>query len=86
MTNKQNLIFGRHDSDRHDEYFGLVNTYYLDLVRRENEFISGLAAMNLADVSSKDLAEDALNLFDDLRTQRTKIGQKIAAHRKAMGW
>lgn len=86
MTNKQNFIFGRHDSERHDEYFGLVNTYYLDLVRRENEFVANLAGLNDGSQESQDFGEDLLNLFDDLRTQRAKIGQKIAAHRKAMGW
>ena len=86
MTNKQNFIFGLHDSERHDEYFGIVNTYYLDLVRLENEFLANLAGLNDGSQESEDFDEDANSLFDDLRTQRTKIGQKISAHRKAMGW
>ena len=86
MSNKQNFIFGRHDSDLHDQFFGVVNAYYLDLVRRENEYVGELSALNYLGGDVESLGEDAYNLFDDLRTQRAKIGQKIAAHRKAMGW
>ena len=86
MTNKQNFIFGRHDSKRHDEYFDVVDTYYLRLVRLEDEFLDDLTGLSDGSQETEDMDEDATNLFDDLRTQRAKIGQKIAAHRKAMGW
>ena len=85
MTNKQNFIFGRHDSKRHDEYFEIVDSACARLLKVSVDLIEDLVALDKGDQESEDFENDILNLFADIGKSRSDVIMRLNVHLKAMG-
>ena len=82
----QNFIFGRNDSDRHDVYFSVINQYYLRANRSYNRIRREIGTLDNNDQESEDFESDIMNAIKDLEEAKNRLGEKLDAHRKAMGW
>ena len=80
MTNNQNLIFGRHDSDRHDEYFAIVNATYNKINLALSDYRQDLIAISKGDQESEDFDDDILNLFSDIEKNHGDVLLSIGRH------
>lgn len=80
------FIFGRHDSDRHDVYFSVLNQAHISLVQICHRVNRELGTLSNGDQESDDFDADIVSALKDVSDARAKLGSAIAKHRHLMGW
>lgn len=85
MSHHPKAIFGRKNDPKIWDYIGVINTFYLGLIRLENELNDAVAKLDEGGIVSEDFESDIKNAIKDLSPLKKKLSTGIIAERTRQG-